>query len=182
MGRDLEHTKRLLRQRLLRARAAVPPVTAARLAYAACARVLGLGAVVQARTLVAYRPLGGEADPGPLVSWASRAGKRVYYPADGCSHPTFVAGEPGGSALEDDAPGVVFVVPGVAFDGHGVRLGRGRGWYDRALVRHPRAVRIGLAFELQLVDAVPEEAWDVRVDAVATEARLLIAPGKELST
>ena len=48
-------------------------------------------------------------------------------------------------------------------------------------VRSP-GTRGQCAFELQLVDAVPEAAWDERVDAVATEARLLVAPGKELST
>lgn len=180
MGSDLEHTKHLLRQRLLRARAAVPRDTAARLAAAACARVIGLEAVAAAGTLVVYRPLGGELDPETVVSWARRAGKCVYYPADGHSGPGFEPAVPGGPPLEDGA-GAVFVVPGVAFDARGARLGRGRGWYDRALAHYPRGLRIGLAFELQLVDAVPEAAWDVRVDAVATEARLLVAPGKEVS-
>ncbi|HLK12053.1 MAG TPA: 5-formyltetrahydrofolate cyclo-ligase [Candidatus Binatia bacterium] len=182
MGGDLEHTKNLLRQRLLRSRAMLPADTAARLAAAACARVTALSPVASAGTVVAYRPLAGEADPAPVVSWASRLGKRVYYPADPASRPAFVSGYPGGTALEDDAPDVVFVVPGVAFDARGARLGRGRGWYDRALVRHPRALRVGLAFELQVVEAVPEEAWDVRMDAVATEARLLVSSGKELPT
>jgi 5-formyltetrahydrofolate cyclo-ligase len=182
VGSDLEHTKHLLRQRLLRARAAVPGDTAVRLAEAASARVIGLAAVAAAGVLVAYRPLGGEADPRAVLSWARHAGKRVYFPGDGRSEPGFVPAEPDGPPLEDDAPGTVFLVPGVAFDARGGRLGRGWGWYDRALARHPRALRIGLAFELQLVEAVPEAAWDVRVDAVATEARLLVAPGKELST
>jgi 5-formyltetrahydrofolate cyclo-ligase len=67
----------------------------------------------------------------------------------------------------------VFLIPGVAFDVRGVRLGRGQGWYDRTLSSCSGAVRVGLAYELQVVAAVPEEAWDMRMHALATEARLL---------
>ena len=65
-------------------------------------------------------------------------------------------------------------MPGLAFDARGVRLGRGAGCYDRGLARHPHAARIGLAYEMQVVPALPEAAWDVRMDAVVTEARVLM--------
>ena len=68
------------------------------------------------------------------------------------------------------------VVPGVAFDAAGRRLGRGRGHYDATLAGLPAgAARIGLAFELQLVPEIPEEPHDVRLDAVVTEARVLFS-------
>ncbi|TFH66780.1 MAG: 5-formyltetrahydrofolate cyclo-ligase [Gemmatimonadales bacterium] len=66
----------------------------------------------------------------------------------------------------------VFLVPGVAFDREGYRLGRGRGYYDRLLSQVPPAVfRIGLAFECQLVESVPREDHDQRMDLIVTEQR-----------
>lgn len=66
------------------------------------------------------------------------------------------------------------VVPGVAFSPAGDRLGRGGGYYDRWLARHrPRRV-IGLAFEDQIVDHLPAEPHDQRMDLVVTEARSLV--------
>jgi 5-formyltetrahydrofolate cyclo-ligase len=63
-----------------------------------------------------------------------------------------------------------FVVPGVAFDRHGGRLGHGRGYYDRLLAHaRPDATLAGLCFEVQLVDEVPMSGHDVRLDYVVTE-------------
>lgn len=62
------------------------------------------------------------------------------------------------------------IVPGVAFDRRGGRLGHGQGYYDRLLAElRPDAARIGLAFACQIVASVPLETHDVRVDAVVTE-------------
>ena len=69
----------------------------------------------------------------------------------------------------------MFLVPGVAFTPCGVRLGRGVGWYDRALGRHPRGIRIGLAYGFQVVPRLPEAPWDVRMHAVVTESRSISA-------
>ncbi len=64
----------------------------------------------------------------------------------------------------------VFLIPGVAFDREGNRLGHGRGYYDELLARVPRAAaRVGLAFECQLVERVPTEPHDQRVHLVVTE-------------
>lgn len=62
------------------------------------------------------------------------------------------------------------LVPGVAFDRDGGRLGYGGGYYDRLLPRLPAARRVGVCLEAQLVPAVAVEAHDQRVDAVVTEA------------
>jgi 5-formyltetrahydrofolate cyclo-ligase len=67
--------------------------------------------------------------------------------------------------------GDVVLVPGVAFDRAGNRLGRGRGYYDRAFPANaPKPPRlIGVAYEVQLVDCVPHAADDRSMDAVVTE-------------
>lgn len=63
------------------------------------------------------------------------------------------------------------LVPGVAFDSRGGRLGRGKGFYDRFLPQLcPDALKIGLAFESQLAWEIPMQPQDVRMDLVITEA------------
>jgi 5-formyltetrahydrofolate cyclo-ligase len=68
------------------------------------------------------------------------------------------------------------VVPGVAFSQDGHRLGRGGGHYDATLAQMPRAVRLGVAFEAQLVAELPREPHDAPLDAVVTESRVLLLP------
>jgi 5-formyltetrahydrofolate cyclo-ligase len=68
----------------------------------------------------------------------------------------------------------IIVIPGVGFDLNGVRLGYGGGYYDRTLKRLPdRAKKLGLAFDLQLVDRLPADSTDVKVDMVITESRVI---------
>jgi 5-formyltetrahydrofolate cyclo-ligase len=70
----------------------------------------------------------------------------------------------------------LFLVPGLAFDSAGRRLGYGLGFYDRAFAAAaPGAIKIGLAFELQLIERVPADAHDVLMDFVVTEERVLTA-------
>jgi len=66
------------------------------------------------------------------------------------------------------------VLPGLAFDVNGGRLGRGRGYYDR-LLGNPRfrGIRIGITWEDRIVPEVPREAHDVPVHLIVTESRIL---------
>ena len=62
----------------------------------------------------------------------------------------------------------LIIVPGVAFDRHGNRIGRGKGYYDRFLCHHLAVKRIGICFDFQLVDEVPAEPFDIKMDEVIT--------------
>ena len=62
----------------------------------------------------------------------------------------------------------LIVVPGVAFDRKGNRIGRGRGYYDRFLSKHLNVKRIGICFDFQLVDEVPTEPFDILMDEVVS--------------
>ena len=64
------------------------------------------------------------------------------------------------------------LVPVVAFDARGNRLGMGGGHYDRYFALHPQVQRIGVAHECQRAGELPVDAWDVRLDAVVTEQGL----------
>jgi 5-formyltetrahydrofolate cyclo-ligase len=202
MGEDQERTKHQLRREVSSARRGLDAGVAVRLDSQIYSRVANLPCFAQLRHVVAYAPIGREVDPGPLVRDALAAGAAVYYPKARGQEMEFLAADPerlvlgpqgvlepaGGAALGAGTPDVVILVPGVAFDPRGVRLGRGLGCYDRALARHSTAFRIGLAYELQIVAAAPESAWDERMDIVATEARLITGerrPGravKEMSS
>ena len=60
----------------------------------------------------------------------------------------------------------LIVVPGMAFDKQGSRLGRGKGFYDRFLVKHPNTPTIGLCFDFQLVDFIPKEPHDITIGEI----------------
>ena len=63
----------------------------------------------------------------------------------------------------------LIIVPGIAFDANGYRLGYGKGFYDRFLAKCPDAVRIGLAYQIQIVEDTFPQAWDVPVQHIFTE-------------
>ena len=137
-----------------------------------------------AASVALYLSLPGEVQTAELVAAAHAAGKRVCVPAwradeDGYA---FAWLRPGAAmrrgrmgiaepvAPEWAAPGEIglVLVPLVAFDRHGRRLGHGGGHFDRLLARCA-APRVGLAFEVQRLTAVPVEPHDVPLDLVVTE-------------
>jgi 5-formyltetrahydrofolate cyclo-ligase len=67
----------------------------------------------------------------------------------------------------------LIVIPGVAFDKHGYRIGHGMGYYDRLLLSSTKAIHVGLSFEFQLVDEIPMEDHDIEVDKIVTEKRII---------
>lgn len=81
----------------------------------------------------------------------------------------FGIGEPTGEEWTDLAAVELIAVPGVAFDREGNRMGRGRGFYDRLLKSTPNATKIGLAYDFQMMDAIPTEPHDVKMNLVITD-------------
>jgi 5-formyltetrahydrofolate cyclo-ligase len=139
------------------------------------------------RRIVLYAASGGELPTGPLLREAQRRGLPVLWPrvtAEGlvfaaCEAAALVpgfagTGEPPAAAPASPlAPGDLIVLPGLAFDAAGRRLGRGGGHYDRALAASPGPLRVGVGYAFQLLEQVPAGGGDQRVDMVVTEAGLL---------
>lgn len=135
-----------------------------------------------ATTVLLYHSLPDEVDTHALVRRAA-TGKRVLLPAVVSSERlalrpycgeaqmqqgAFGIGEPVGDDVVDFSTIDLAVVPGMAFDTAGHRLGRGRGYYDRLLLQLRRAgvPIVGLCFPFQRVSDVPVEAHDIAVDEV----------------
>ena len=72
----------------------------------------------------------------------------------------------------------LIVVPGIAFDRNGYRLGYGKGFYDRFLMKCPHAVVVGLAYQVQLVEDTFPQAWDVPVQHIFTETGRIVVSGQ----
>jgi 5-formyltetrahydrofolate cyclo-ligase len=137
-----------------------------------------------------YAPIGGAVDPDPVAAAARARGVNVVYPRAAAGERVlsfaacepealvrgpFGAGEPPAASKAVPLEAIDCVLlPGVGFSEDGARLGRGAGFYDATLARMPGALRVGLAFDLQLRPELPREPHDAPLDAVVTEARTLV--------
>lgn len=84
--------------------------------------------------------------------------------------------EPTGPLFTDYGQIDLALVPGMAFDAHGYRLGRGKGYYDRLLPRLTAAWRIGICFGFQVCPSVPTEPFDLPMHEVWTEDGCISIP------
>ncbi len=91
---------------------------------------------------------------------------RIYTGPEDLATGTYGIEEPTGELFTDYAAIDFIAVPGVAFDRNGNRLGRGKGYYDRLLPRIPQAYKVGICFTFQIVEEVPAEPFDIRMDEI----------------
>jgi 5-formyltetrahydrofolate cyclo-ligase len=172
MGVHVPAIKSTLRQHFLARRGGISATDRAQRARQVCDRLRAGGLIDRTRAVVAYVALGSEVDPASALPPVARSQRPIYRPDWRGDRRSFVSIS-GDCALEGMGAGVLILVPGVAFDTQGVRLGRGAGWYDRILPYFPEALKIGLAFEEQITSSLPEEPWDVPMDLVVTDQRVL---------
>jgi 5-formyltetrahydrofolate cyclo-ligase len=150
-------------------------------------RLVGIPPFRAAKTILLFAPLRGEPALAEAMNTADGWGARAFLPrfnlksgqyeAAACRSSDRTVIGPFG-VLEPDAgcPSIplnqldLVLVPGLAFDSAGRRLGRGKGFYDR-LLAEVRGHKCGAAFDAQIVAEVPEEPHDVRVDSILTPTR-----------
>lgn len=148
---------------------------------------------VRPRAVVAgYWPLGGEADPRPLLAALARRGHPIALPAIvAAGRPlsfrlwteggTLVPGAHGTRMPPPARPPVlpdIVIVPLLAFDARGHRLGQGGGYYDRTLAllrRRKRILAVGLAYAVQQVNSLATRPHDQRLDWIVTERAAICA-------
>lgn len=164
-----------------------------------CAKLAALKQLEEAQSVSAYLPIQNEVDTREIINYLKNSGKKVFLPKFangnwgfaeftdwqeletgpyGIVQPT---DPPDTSDVSQDAPLHtsevkldlnVAIIPGIAFDQKGVRLGYGKGVFDR-LLGNSKAIKIGLAYDFQIVDMLPKEAHDLAMDLVITEAGVI---------
>ena len=184
--------KQEIRKKILALRNGITPGEIAAKSSSIIRRLIGLGDLRKASTLMVFLSFGSEILTDDLLRWGWETGKRMVIPL---CHP----GERGltpcllGSVaeLEIGHYGIrepktenirpvpreeidAILVPAVAFDRQGYRVGYGGGYYDRFLPEVPRAVRIGAAFSCQIVTEISEDPHDVPVDRIVTEDETIV--------
>lgn len=147
----------------------------------AVARLMALPQMAAAKTVMLYYSLPDEVSTHELAGRLVERGKVVVLPvvtgptemelrryrsADDLSMGAFGIMEPTGEPFTSLAEIDLAVVPGMAFDTRGNRLGRGKGYYDRFLSQLPQATKVGLCFPFQKFPGVPTDENDVRMDLV----------------
>lgn len=176
--------KTTLRQKLRRMREALSPEQVAMASQGVHQQLAAWPPLTQARTVLAYLPFRNEIDLRPLfdqlahISWILPRveGKRLflhpYVPGRLTLH-RYGMWEPAAD-LPVVAPEKIdlVLVPGIAFDRRGYRLGFGGGYYDRFLPTCP-ALRAGIAYEFSLLDELPVQEHDQRVQWVITPGEIV---------
>lgn len=186
----IESAKLALRDQLVTARGRLPLAEIAARSEATAALLLAAEEVRRAATVAAYVSVGREPGTGLLLDALAEAGKRVILPLllpggdldwalyrGSASLATARRGllEPVGEPLGPDAiaGADAVVVPGLAVDRTGLRMGRGGGSYDRALSRVPVGTFTCVVLnESEILEQVPAAPHDRRVGAAVTEERL----------
>lgn len=185
--------KQVLRQRIITARDGLPESERHALSAAINARLLDLPVYREARTVLGYMHFGAEFHSAPWVARVLADGKQLVLPKVNTATRELdlyrvqdLARElaPGAWKIPEplesctrfapDEPLDFILLPGVAFTRHGARLGYGGGFYDKLLARlqHGPALVAG-AYSMQVVEDIPQEATDRKVEWLLTEQETL---------
>jgi len=183
---NLQDSKTELRAKIRAALEKISPAVRAVESIELCARLKAQ--MPSAHTILFFAPLPDELDVWPLLEESLAGGKiaalpffdrdkniysarRIKNPADEMVAGKFGVREPASSCAEIPLDRFnLILVPGLVFDLGGHRLGRGRGFYDR-LLQMVSGIKCGVAYDFQLLENIPTEPHDAKVDFVLTPAR-----------
>lgn len=194
-----ENMKKLIRKEILAARQSLDSEKVATKSKIICEKIAALKSFREANTVMGYLPFRNETDPTLLFPLLWEQGKKVVIPV--CD-PTRVALIPSllNNPEEDLQPGTwgilepkpsclrpvplekidFVIIPGVAFDCAGNRLGYGGGYYDRFLpLLRSDTRKVAVAFQLQVVGTLVPDRFDRPVDMVVTEEKIYTPSGSE---
>ncbi|WP_051617485.1 5-formyltetrahydrofolate cyclo-ligase [Desulfonatronovibrio hydrogenovorans] len=186
-------TKQDIRQKMLLARAGLTRDEVARKSRRIIRNFLDLPLMGQYPACLVYLPVRNEVDTRSLILEMVARSKEVYAPKCDCTSCTMdyyrVTGldslEPGSFGIDEPCPDsaqkfinkskAMCILPGLAFDRCGVRLGYGRGFFDRYLsgLTGPKPLLIGFGYDFQVTDQLPRDEWDVPVDMIVAEQGVL---------
>jgi 5-formyltetrahydrofolate cyclo-ligase len=186
---DIAVEKAGLRAEMIARRGSIPETSRVAMSKAIAGFVTSLPEVITARSIQLYLPMPGHTEVStlPLVDALSAMDKQLSVPVvqesdlysaayrkgDPLKIAAFGQPEPEAVVMVDESNLDVILIPLLAFDRRGYRIGYGKGYYDRFLHRlyslGIRPSRIGLAFSLQMIDEVPSDPWDEPLDGAVHE-------------
>ena len=183
--------KTILRHAMLKKREAISPPERQSKSRQASQLLLGLDQFRQARTVLVYLPVKQELDTIPIINKSWQLQKEVVVPVCQPSRQLLLSRLYSLDELGEGTYGIpepldryirpvqaeeadLAILPGVAFDLAGNRLGFGGGYFDRFLpLLRADCPRVALAYEFQIVEALPVQEHDIRMDLIVTESRII---------
>lgn len=189
---ELQAEKKAIRASVLSARDAMPPDQRARESMKMCESIIASTPYQGATTVLAYASFGSEFDTSFLLQHVLTVKKNLVMPrvdketqqlqlhrahrVDDLITGGWGIREPRADAEIISPNEIDFIlVPGVAFDRAGFRIGYGKGFYDKLLSAvNPVSTRLSAAFDCQIIDAVPNEAHDQRIDIIVTPTQKIL--------
>lgn len=141
------------------------------------------------KSIMLYSSFRNEAATDKIIEILFSQNKKICLPA--CENDNITVYEyTGPSCLKKDRFGILspdpdlcpraclsdihmVIVPGIAFDIEGKRIGFGKGYYDRFLVKIPHAIKTGFCYEYQIAENIPADRYDIPMDYLLTESRLI---------
>lgn len=188
--------KQNIRQKMLGIRSAMSNAEWESSSKAAQERLVSIEPFIMAASVALYSPIMNEVDTAIILDACLKAGKKVFFPAviengiefrQVLSPGQMVSGRFG--IMEPPASGTerpeleLMVIPGLAFDLNGHRLGFGKGYYDRYLADLSGELPLlaGICHDFQLLDSLPSESHDIKMDFIVTGGRLVDCGSNRLS-
>lgn len=179
--------KRSIRQKLLTQRQLLADSECLQRSLLVQQRLLQTDEYRQASVIALYAPIHNEVQTADIFAAALQDGKQILFPRvegaslsfieverlDSLMAGAFGVAEPVGAVVRPAASIELIVVPGVGFDRCGYRLGYGQGYYDRAVGVGCPAILAGLAYDFQIVDKLPAENHDIRLDLLVMDSEVL---------
>jgi 5-formyltetrahydrofolate cyclo-ligase len=188
---DIARRKAELRTQLRTLRSDIPSDERLALGEAVRQRLEAVRVFREASTLLLFYSFGSEVPTAGIIQRSLDEGRRVFLPlleagqmlaaelrpGDSLAATTYGPKEPSRRVAVDPAEVDLVVAPGLGFDRLGYRLGYGGGHYDRFLSKLRADIpRLGIAFHQQLLEALPREPGDERLDLVVTDREVVLCP------
>lgn len=149
-----------------------------------CKKIMELESYKNSKNILSFMNFGSELTIEILNKWIVEEGKNLYLPrvekdgtlsvveyGSGFTVGQFGIREPIGRKYSGKLD--LIIVPGLAFDKDGNRIGYGKGYYDRLFLSYPTTIKVAPIFEFQLFDKIPYEEHDIKLDFIVTKNEIL---------
>lgn len=180
-------TKKEIREKNKSARLQICQAAAEEKSSAAAKAFLASEMYKKAQRIMLYMPIGNEMNTADIIKAVFADGKEAVFPVtekdSGIITPYYAAAdtvfkkgsfsveEPQGTAAADISKLDIVLVPGIAFDKNGARIGFGKGCYDM-FFKGLDTIKVGVCYDFQLRDKIPAEEHDIKMDFLLTESGL----------